>query len=45
MFMSKEDKLQKVEMPPYRPFERPENGGVREVLEEQKPIKLRHKKD
>ena len=42
MFTSKEDKYQK--MPPYRPYERPENGRVRDVVL-QKPIKLKFKRD
>lgn len=40
--MKKNVKQQK--MPPYRPFEKPANGGMREVVE-YKPIKLKHKKD
>ncbi len=31
-------------MPPYRPYERPPGGGVREVTK-QKPLELKHKKD
>lgn len=31
-------------MPPYRPFEPPPGGGVREVRQ-QEPIRLKHKKD
>jgi len=32
-------------MPPYRPFERPSNGGVREVENKKKSFKLKNKKD
>lgn len=41
----KEKDLYDHKMPPYRPYERPKNGGMRVIDPKQKPIKLKHKRD